>query len=154
MTKVYINGKFFDKADAKISVYDHGLLYGDGVFEGIRVYGGKIFEIKAHIDRLYDSAKAIRLEIPLSREEFRAALEQTVAANAMADAYIRAIVTRGVGNLGIDPKKCSNPSVIIIVDRIQVYPQETYAKGISIITASVNASRDSGTSSQMWRALS
>ena len=135
--KIYLDGKLRDKADATVSVYDHGLLYGDGVFEGIRAYNGKIFEPKAHIDRLYNSAKAIRLEIPMTREEFHVALEQTVAANGMPDCYIRAIVTRGVGNLGIDPRKCSHPSVIIIVDKIQVYPQETYAKGISIITASV-----------------
>src|SRR4030081_2769155 len=100
--RVWINGKFFDKADAKISVYDHGLLYGDGVFEGIRVYHGKIFECDAHLDRLYASAKAIRLAIPLSREQFRAALEETFRANNFTDCYIRAVVTRGVGYLGLN----------------------------------------------------
>jgi branched-chain amino acid aminotransferase len=135
--KIYIDGQLCDKADAKISVYDHGLLYGDGVFEGIRVYNGKVFEVDAHLERLWASAKAIRLEIPLSREKFKAAIEQTVKANNLDDSYIRAIVTRGIGNLGIDPKNCSGPSVIIIVDRIQVYPAEMYAKGMSVMISSV-----------------
>jgi branched-chain amino acid aminotransferase len=135
--KIYLDGKLVDKADAKVSVYDHGLLYGDGVFEGIRAYSGKIFECEAHLDRLWTSAKAIALKIPISREQFRAALEQTIKASGLSDCYIRAVVTRGVGTLGIDPKKCSNPSVIIIVDTIHVYPPEMYAKGISVITASV-----------------
>src|SRR5262245_7208534 len=105
MTKVYINGKLYDKADAKISVYDHGLLYGDGVFEGIRVYEGKVFRLREHVDRLYDSARAIHLEIPLSRELMAEAIEGTVRANAKRDGYIRAVVTRGAGTLGIDPRK-------------------------------------------------
>src|SRR3954452_4031709 len=103
--QIWLDGQLVDKADAKNSVYDHGLLYGDGVFEGIRVYSGKIFECDAHLRRLYDSAKAIRLDIPLSREQFRAAIEQTFKANDFTDCYVRAVVTRGVGNLGIDPKK-------------------------------------------------
>lgn len=135
--KVWIDGKLYDKSDAKVSVYDHGLLYGDGVFEGIRVYNGRIFECEAHLRRLYDSAKAIRLIIPITPEQFAGAIEQTFRANNFTDCYIRAIVTRGVGNLGIDPKKCPAPSVIIITDTIQVYPQEMYDKGIAIITASV-----------------
>src|ERR1700722_14011579 len=115
--KIYLDGKLRDKADATVSVYDHGLLYGDGVFEGIRAYNGKIFEPKAHIARLYNSAKAIRLAIPMTREECHAAWEQPVAANGMPDCYLRARDSRGVGNLGIDPRKCSHPSVIIIVDK-------------------------------------
>src|SRR5437764_7777415 len=103
--KIWIDGKFYDKADAKISVYDHGLLYGDGVFEGIRVYNGKIFECAAHMDRLYKSARAIRLAIPISAEQFKAAIEQTFKANNFTDCYVRAIVTRGVGYLGLNPNK-------------------------------------------------
>jgi branched-chain amino acid aminotransferase len=133
--KVWIDGKLLDKADAKISVYDHGLLYGDGVFEGIRVYAGRIFKPKEHLRRLYDSAKAIRLAIPLPPEKLLAAIEETVRANNLTDCYIRAVVTRGVGFLGIDPNKCSNPSVIVIADQIHVYPKETYEKGIAVITA-------------------
>ena len=133
--QVWIDGKLYDKADAKISVYDHGLLYGDGIFEGIRVYAGRIFRAEAHLKRLYDSAKAIRLAIPLSPADFLAAIEETVRANNLTDCYIRAVVTRGVGFLGIDPNKCSNPSVIIIADQIHVYPKETYDKGIAVITA-------------------
>jgi branched-chain amino acid aminotransferase len=136
-SKIFIDGQLLDKADAKVSVYDHGLLYGDGVFEGIRVYAGKVFEADAHLQRLWESAKAIRLEVPLNREQFKAAIEQTVKANNMPDCYVRAVITRGVGNLGIDPKTCSNPSVIIIVDRIQVYPAEMYAKGMSAMISSV-----------------
>src|SRR6516162_9874100 len=113
MTKVYINGKLYDKADAKISVYDHGLLYGDGAFEGIRVYDGKVFRLREHINRLYDSAKAIRLEIPMNREQMMDAVKSTVAANEKRT-YIRLIVTRGAGTLGLDPRKAGNPQVIII----------------------------------------
>ena len=134
--KVYINGKLYDKDDAKISVYDHGLLYGDGVFEGIRVYAGRIFKADAHLRRLYDSAKAIRLNIPLTKEKFLAAIQETVKANNFTECYIRAVVTRGVGSLGIDPNKCANPSVFIIADEIHVFPKETYEKGIAVITAS------------------
>jgi len=133
--KIWLDGKLVDKDDAKISVYDHGLLYGDGVFEGIRVYAGKIFKPQEHLRRLYDSAKAIRLTIPLSAEAFLAAMEQTVRANDQSECYIRAVVTRGVGFLGIDPAKCINPSVFIITDQIHVYPKELYEKGIAVITA-------------------
>jgi branched-chain amino acid aminotransferase len=135
--KIWIDGQLVDKADARISVYDHGLLYGDGVFEGIRVYGGRIFECEAHLDRLWASAKAIRLTIPISREEFRAAMEQTVKVNGFIDCYIRACVTRGVGYLGISPANCARPSVFIIADTITMYPREMYEKGMAIITASV-----------------
>lgn len=134
--KIWLDGNLVDKEDAKISVYDHGLLYGDGVFEGIRLYEGKLFKADAHLRRLYDSAKAIRLTIPLTKEQFLAAISETVKANGFTDCYIRAVVTRGVGFLGIDPNKCANPSVFIIADEIHVYPKETYDKGITVITAS------------------
>ena len=135
--KIWIDGKLVDKADAKISVYDHGLLYGDGVFEGIRVYNGKIFECDAHVRRLYDSAKAIRLKIPVGPAELKNIMEQTVKANGFNECYIRVVVTRGVGSLGIDPAKCATPSLIVIADLIQVYPREMFEKGIAVITASV-----------------
>ncbi len=133
--KIWLDGKLVDKADAKISVYDHGLLYGDGVFEGIRVYSGRIFKAKEHLRRLYDSAKAIRLTVPIAPDKLLAAMEETVRANNLTECYIRAVVTRGVGFLGIDPNKCANPSVFIIADQIHVYPKETYEKGIAVITA-------------------
>jgi branched-chain amino acid aminotransferase len=136
MTKVYINGKFFDKADAKISVYDHGLLYGDGVFEGIRVYEGKVFRLHEHVDRLYDSARAIKLEIPISREQMADAITGTVQANAKRNGYIRALVTRGAGYLGLDPRKTTDPQIIIIVDDISLYPPELYENGMEIVTVS------------------
>lgn len=133
--KVYISGQLFDKADAKISVYDHGLLYGDGVFEGIRSYNGRVFRLKEHVDRLFDSARAIHLEIPLTREETAKAVVSTLAANELTDAYIRLIVTRGAGTLGLDPRRTSNPQVIIITDHISLYPEEMYEKGLRIVTA-------------------
>ena len=130
--KVYINGKLYDKADAKISVYDHGLLYGDGVFEGIRIYNGKVFRLKEHVDRLFESAQAIKLEIPLSREQMVKAIQDTVNANNKRDGYIRPLVTRGAGYLGLDPRKTSDPQIIIIVDDISLYPPELYEKGMEI----------------------
>jgi branched-chain amino acid aminotransferase len=134
--KVYISGKLYDKEDAKISVYDHGLLYGDGVFEGIRSYGGRVFRLQQHIDRLYDSARAIRLEIPMTKEALAAAVGETLKVNGITDGYIRLVVTRGAGYLGLDPRKTSNPQVIIITDHIELYPAELYEKGLSIVTAS------------------
>ena len=135
--KIWIDGKLYDKADAKISVYDHGLLYGDGVFEGIRVYNGRIFECDAHLQRLWDSAKAIRLTLPISREQARTAIEETVRANGFKECYVRVVATRGVGDLGIDPRKSPRPSLFIIADLISVYPREMYEKGMSLITSSV-----------------
>jgi branched-chain amino acid aminotransferase len=137
MSKVWINGKLFDKADAKVSVFDHGLLYGDGVFEGIRIYSGKPFRLGEHIQRLYESARHIALEIPLSREQTTQAVLDTVKANAKIDGYIRLIVTRGAGNLGLDPRRCSDPQIIVIVDDISLYPAEFYEKGLSIVTSSI-----------------
>jgi branched-chain amino acid aminotransferase len=133
--RIYINGKLYDKADARISVYDHGLLYGDGVFEGIRVYAGVVFRLREHIDRLYDSARSIYLEIPLTRPQMIEAVESTVKANAKQEGYIRLVVTRGAGSLGLDPRKTSDPQVIIIVDDIVMYPQELYDNGMEIVTA-------------------
>ena len=135
--KIWIDGELLDHADAKVSVYDHGLLYGDGVFEGIRLYNGRIFEPKAHITRLYNSAKAIRLTIPMTPEELIAAIELTARANHFTDCYVRAVVTRGVGYLGLNPAKCSKPTVFIITDLMEMYPKETYQNGMAIITASV-----------------
>jgi branched-chain amino acid aminotransferase len=133
--KVYIGGKFFDKADAKISVYDHGLLYGDGVFEGIRAYNGHVFRLADHIDRLYDSAKAIHLVIPISKAEMTQAVIDTLNINDLKDGYVRLIVTRGAGSLGLDPRKTTDPQIIVIADSISLYPAELYEHGLKIITA-------------------
>jgi len=135
--KIYITGKLVPQEDAKISVYDHGLLYGDGVFEGLRSYSGKIFRLEAHVERLYNSAKAIWLTIPMSQKEMCNAINETVRANDIVDGYVRAVVTRGAGSLGLDPNKCSNPQVIIIADVISLYPPELYQKGLEIVTVSV-----------------
>ena len=133
--KIWLDDKLVDEKDAKISVFDHGLLYGDGVFEGIRVYNSSVFELEAHIRRLYDSAKAIRLEIPMSRSELISAVEKTVEANGVIDGYIRLLVTRGVGTLGLNPFVCENSRLIIIADNIQLYPEELYEKGMKVISA-------------------
>src|SRR6195256_674787 len=135
--QIYISGKFFPQEDAKISVFDHGLLYGDGVFEGLRSYRGKVFRLDEHIRRLYESAKAIWLEIPMSPEEMREAVNESVRTNKIDDGYIRLVVTRGAGTLGLDPNRCSNPQVIIIADAIALYPKELYEKGLDIVTVSV-----------------
>lgn len=132
--KVYLNGELVDKESARISVFDHGYLYGDGVFEGIRAYNGVIFKLKEHIDRLYRSAHMIMLEIPLSKQEMQEAIITTMRANNLKDAYIRVVVSRGEGDLGLDPRKCKNPNVVIITDKIVLYPQELYEKGMEIIT--------------------
>ncbi|MFV1965677.1 MAG: branched-chain-amino-acid transaminase [Pirellulaceae bacterium] len=134
--KVFIDGRLYDKEDAKISVYDHGLLYGDGVFEGMRSYGGDVFRLQEHLDRLWDSAKAIRLDIPISPQAMADAVNDTLRANGIVDGYLRLVVTRGAGTLGLDPNKTSNPQVIIIADHIVLYPQEYYDKGLEIITVS------------------
>lgn len=135
--KVYINGKFYDKQDAKISVFDHGLLYGDGVFEGIRSYNRLVFRLKEHISRLYESAHTIMLEIPITKEQMVKAVVATLRKNALKDAYIRLIVTRGEGDLGLDPRKCKgHANLIIITDRIVLYPETLYKKGMEIITVS------------------
>ncbi len=135
--QVYINGSFFPRDEAKISVFDHGLLYGDGVFEGLRSYGGNVFHMADHIDRLFESAKAIRMHIPLSHEEMADAVNQSIKANKIKDGYVRLIVTRGSGTLGLDPTRCSVPQIIIIADSIMLYPEEYYEHGLEIITSSV-----------------
>lgn len=132
--KVYIGGELVPKDEAKISVFDHGLLYGDGVFEGIRVYGGKVFLLAEHIARLYEGALAIRLPIPLSTSEMADAVNETVAANGIIDGYVRLVVTRGAGYLGLDIRKTSNPQVIIIADTIELYPEEIYRDGMKLVT--------------------
>ncbi len=134
--QIYIAGELVDKEDAKISVFDHGFLYGDGVFEGIRVYGGKAFLLDQHITRLYESALAIRLEIPLSKPEMEEAVNKTVAANDIREGYVRLVVSRGAGSLGLDIRRTSNPQVIIIADTITLYPPEMYRDGLKVITAS------------------
>lgn len=134
--KIFIDGRYYEKEDAKISVFDHGLLYGDGIFEGIRIYNGNIFKLKEHIDRLYKSAKAILLKIPMKPEELEKNVEETVKLNNKKNGYIRLVVTRGEGNLGIDPDRCEKASIIIIVSDLQMYPEEYYKNGIEIITSS------------------
>ncbi len=135
---IYINGKYFDKDEAKVSVYDHGLLYGDGVFEGIRVYNNRVFRLEEHLGRLYESAKGICLTIPIRPEEMAKAVVETVRRNGLPDAYIRLLVTRGPGSLGLNPFTCSHPQVIIIVDKIALYPQELYEKGLSVVTVATH----------------
>ena len=135
--KIYLDGKLVDKDKAYISVFDHGLLYGDGVFEGIRTYDGLIFRMKEHIDRLFRSAASIELNICMTKKELTDAVIKTLKTNKLENAYIRLVVTRGVGDLGLDPRKCSKPTVFIITDKIALYPKEFYQKGLEIITASV-----------------
>ncbi len=132
--KIYINGDFVEKDDAKISVFDHGYLYGDGVFEGIRVYNGKIFRLDQHLNRLYDSAHTLMLSISLSKEKMQEAILETVRLNSLKDAYIRLVVSRGIGDLGLDPRRCKGSTIVIIADKIALYPQEFYEKGLEIIT--------------------
>jgi branched-chain amino acid aminotransferase len=132
--KIYINGKYYDEGSAKISVFDHGLLYGDGIFEGIRAYNGRVFKLKEHIDRLFESAKSILLTIPLSHAEMMKATVEACRKNQIRDGYIRLVVTRGVGTLGLNPNRCKDPAVIIIADKIQLYPPELYRKGMEIVT--------------------
>lgn len=134
MALVFINGKLVDKDKAKISVFDHGFLYGDGVFEGIRSYKGLVFKFKEHIDRLYESAHTLMLKIPMTKKQMIDAVIKTLKANKLKDAYIRLLVTRGHGDLGLDPRKCKVPTVIIITDRIALYPPKLYKKGLAIIT--------------------
>src|SRR5580693_4783487 len=127
--KIYINGRLYDKEDAKISVYDHGLLYGDGVFEGLRSYSGRVFRLEQHLSRLWESAQAIRLQIPIPRDQLAKAVVDTLATNGISDGYIRLVVTRGSGSLGLDPNRTSDPQVIIITDHISLYPKELYERG-------------------------
>ena len=135
MATIWLDGAWHDRDTAMVSVFDHGLLYGDGVFEGIRVYAGKIFRLGDHIDRLYDSARAIWLTVPIPRDEMISVTEEAVRRSGLADAYVRHIITRGVGDLGLDPRKCLKPSIIIIVDGIRMWPAELYDRGLRVITA-------------------
>lgn len=133
---IYLNGDYVSKEDAKISVFDHGFLYGDGIFEGIRIYGGNIFKCKEHLDRLYDSAKSIMLDIPLTYDEMEQALIETIRKNGLRDGYIRLVVSRGPGNLGLDPKRCPKAWVIIIVEQLAIYPEEAYRDGLVSVSVS------------------
>src|SRR5213083_1705981 len=132
--KIFVDGKYFDERHAKVSVFDHGLLYGDGVFEGIRAYSGRVFKLKEHIDRLFYSAKSLLLAIPMSHPELMTAVVETCRRNKIRDGYIRLVVTRGQGTLGLNPNRCKKPSVIIIADKIQLYPAELYQRGMEIVT--------------------
>jgi len=134
--KIYIDGNFHDQAEAKISVFDHGLLYGDGVFEGIRFYNDRVFRLEEHIDRLWDSSRAIAMDIPMSKSELVAATLETIRQNDLHDGYVRLIVTRGVGSLGLSPDTCRRPSIIIIAATIALYPEELYQKGLTMVTCS------------------
>jgi branched-chain amino acid aminotransferase len=135
VTVVWIDGKYYDRAGATVSVFDHGLLYGDGVFEGIRAYHGRIFRLERHLDRLYASAKAIWLEIPMARSEMGKMVEEALGKSGLKDSYIRLVVTRGVGDLGLDPRNCAKPSVICIVDTIRLWPPDRYEQGLVATTA-------------------
>ncbi|MCA9025695.1 MAG: branched-chain-amino-acid transaminase [Planctomycetaceae bacterium] len=146
---VYINGRLLPKEQAVVSVFDHGLLYGDGVFEGIRVYGGKVFLLDEHVQRLYESALAIRLVIPMTTAEMTKAVEETVAANGITDGYVRLVVTRGAGTLGLDIRRTSDPQVIIIADTITLYPPELYENGLELVTASTIRNHPAALSSRI-----
>ncbi|MBC7326441.1 MAG: aminotransferase class IV, partial [Moorella sp. (in: Bacteria)] len=131
---IYLDGQYVDEEEAKLSVFDHGLLYGDGVFEGIRAYHGRVFRLKAHIDRLYDSARHINLDPGLTKEEMTQIVLETCRRNNLRDAYIRLVVTRGKGDLGLDPRKCPRPSVFCIAAAIELYPAELYERGLELVT--------------------
>jgi branched-chain amino acid aminotransferase len=139
--KIYLDGQLVNKEDAKVSVFDHGFLYGDGVFEGCRVYNGRIFRLDAHLERLARSSRAILLEWPLSRDELKRAIIDTVRANEMRDGYIRVIISRGPGDLGLDPRKCPKATIVVIADAIKLYPPEVYEQGMECVTASTRRSR-------------
>ena len=135
MATIWIDGEWHTKDTGKVSVYDHGLLYGDGVFEGIRVYAGKVFKLPEHMDRLYECAHAVMLTIPMPKADFAAVIEEAVRRSGMQDAYIRPIITRGPGDLGIEPRNCGRPTMIVIVDAINIWPAERYDQGLSVVTA-------------------
>ncbi len=131
---IYLNGSYVPEEDAKISVFDHGFLYGDGVFEGIRAYNGRVFKLDEHLDRLYDSAKSIMLNVPETKEELQEAILESIRQNKLQDAYLRVVVSRGVGDLGLDPRNCPKATTIIIACSIRLFPQELYEKGLSVVT--------------------
>jgi branched-chain amino acid aminotransferase len=138
--KIYIDGKFYSEANAKISVFDHGLLYGDGIFEGIRFYNGRVFRLEEHLQRLWDSARSICLEIPMTMRDMTEAVLETIRQNRLRDGYIRLLVTRGIGNLGLNPTQCKSPSVIIIAATIALYHEDFYRKGLTIVTCATRRS--------------
>ena len=138
---IYLNGEFVKKEDAKVSVYDHGFLYGDGVFEGIRSYNGNVFRLEEHLERLYDSAKSVMLEIPHTFEELTNIVTETLRRNELRDAYIRLVVSRGAGNLGLDPLSCPRPSVIVIAEALSLFPKALYETGIEIVSVATRRSR-------------
>ncbi|MBL7073211.1 MAG: branched-chain-amino-acid transaminase [Candidatus Omnitrophica bacterium] len=135
--KVFLNGKFVDAKDAAVSVFDHGVLYGDGVFEGIRSYNRKVFRLTEHLDRLYESAQSIRLKIPMGKEDFLDKITQTLKINELDDGYVRVVVTRGAGDLGLDPRKCKTPAIFIIAGKISLYPEAFYEKGLAIVVSKI-----------------
>lgn len=147
--QIYVDGQYYPKEEAKISVFDHGFLYGDGVFEGIRAYNGRVFKLKEHIDRLYNGARGIMINIPLTKEEMFEVVLETLRRNQLQDAYIRLVISRGAGDLGLDPKKCSKPTVVCIADKIVLYPEELYENGMEIITAATRRNRPEGVNPQM-----
>ena len=147
--KIYVGGQFVDEDDAKVSVFDHGLLYGDGVFEGIRVYDSNVFMLDAHLKRLYNGAKVIRLAIPMEPEDLKAKVCETVKVNGITNGYVRLVVTRGKGDLGLSPTKCANPNVIIIASTIKIYPDEVYEQGLRLVTVSTRRSNPDALSPQI-----
>jgi branched-chain amino acid aminotransferase len=142
-SKIYVDGKFYGEGEARVSVFDHGLLYGDGIFEGIRFYNGRVFRLEEHLDRLWDSARSICLEIPMSQRAMTEALLETIRQNDLRDGYIRLVVTRGVGNLGLNPEQCKTPSVIIIAAQIVLYSEEMYRKGLTVATVATRRTNPS-----------
>ncbi|HEY5532700.1 MAG TPA: branched-chain-amino-acid transaminase [Candidatus Anoxymicrobiaceae bacterium] len=147
--QIYIDGKFVPEEDAKISVFDHGLLYGDGIFEGIRVYNKRVFMLDEHLKRLYRGAKVIRLEIPMSQDELKEKVCETVRVNGITDGYVRLVVTRGKGDLGLSPTKTANPNVIIIASTIKIYPDEVYQRGLQVVTVSTRRNNPDSLSPQI-----
>lgn len=147
--QIYIDGKFFPKEKAMISVFDHGLLYGDGVFEGIRSYGGVIFKLKEHLDRLWESAHTLMLTVPMTKDQMRDAIVATLRKNRLRDGYIRVVVTRGVGDLGLDPRKCARATVFIIADKIKLYPESLYQKGLEIISVATTRTQSEAVNPQI-----
>ena len=143
---VFMNDRLVPEAEARVSVFDHGLLYGDGVFEGLRSYSGRVFRLDEHLDRLYASARAICLEIPLPKEAVAKAVNDTLAANKLTDGYVRLVVTRGAGSLGLDPNRTKNPQEIVIADTIALYPREHYEKGLRIVTAATQRTQSAALS--------
>ncbi len=149
MSVIYLNGEFVPREEARVSVFDHGYLYGDGIFEGIRAYNGRVFRLDEHLDRLYESARSIMLSVPLAKTEMREAVLQTMRRNDLREGYIRLVVSRGRGDLGLDPRKCPTPTVVIIAETIRLYPEEAYTRGLRAITTTVRKIRSDMLSPQV-----